>query len=277
MPPIRADARARPSRSRPDQPAPGQASGEPGIIRGDAGDPQSDALASPGAHRQQYRGFDDGVHPQSDGSRRARRHLGRSHHPAGRQERRSSAHACRPRCKSAPDGAALCLLFTAWGVLVPFTLAVPAAAYVALALSVLAFRQPTAEGGGVEDSRPAYAVGSCRSGSSWRRSSPRNPIRWLNLLPNAVLSVDWGRLPTALSPASHSFLPAAPYNTQFLSYIGGLMWPDYPAAGNVADQCPAAAGNRPALRPRPFSCRVSPPMRFCPGEPLPAAWFSRPC
>src|SRR5438034_364697 len=60
---------------------------------------------------------------------------------------------------------------------------------------------------------------------------PSQPDTWLNLLPNAVYLVDWGQLPTALSPPSHSFLPAAPYNTQFLSYIGGLVWPDYPAAG----------------------------------------------
>ena len=124
----------------------------------------------------------------------------------------------------------LCLLFTAWGVLVPFTLAVPAAAYVALALSVLAFgrRRPRAAAWKTLGRLTLLAL------PFWLVTAPIQPSQpdtWLNLLPNAVYLVDWGRLPTALSPPSHSFLPAAPYNTQFLSYIGGLMWLDYPASG----------------------------------------------
>ncbi len=125
---------------------------------------------------------------------------------------------------------ALCLLLTAWGTFVPFSLAFPAAVFFALALSALAFR----------DRRPTSAT--------WRTLGrltlltlpfwlvmapiqPSQPDTWLNLLPNAVYLVDWGRLPTALLPPSHSYLPAAPYNTQFLSYLGALIWPDYPVAG----------------------------------------------
>src|SRR5258705_13979021 len=48
---------ARPRNTRSDQPPLGQASGQPSIIRGDAGDPQSDELATPGARRHQYRGL----------------------------------------------------------------------------------------------------------------------------------------------------------------------------------------------------------------------------
>jgi hypothetical protein len=135
-----------------------------------------------------------------------------------------------PEVQIAAGWGLLCLLLTAWGVLVPFTLAVPAAAFVAFSFSVLAFRSR----------RPRAAA--------WRTLGrltllvlplwlvmapiqPSQPDTWLNLLPNAVYLVDWGRLPRALSAPSHSFLPAAPYNTQFLSYIGALVWPDYPAAG----------------------------------------------
>jgi len=125
---------------------------------------------------------------------------------------------------------ALCLLLTAWGVLVPLSLAVPAAAFLLLALSVLASR----------DRRPSSAAWSTLGRLTlltlplWLVMAPIQPSQpdtWLNLLPNAVYLVDWGRLPTALLPPSHSYLPAAPYNTQFLSYMGGLIWPDYPAAG----------------------------------------------
>ncbi len=60
---------------------------------------------------------------------------------------------------------------------------------------------------------------------------PSQPDTWLNLLPNAFYLVDWGRLPTAALPPSYSYLPAAPYNTQFVSYLGSLVSPNYPAAG----------------------------------------------
>src|SRR5258705_8062664 len=48
---------ARPRDTRSDQPPLGQAFGQPSIIRGDAGDPQSDELATPGARRHQYWGL----------------------------------------------------------------------------------------------------------------------------------------------------------------------------------------------------------------------------
>ena len=121
-----------------------------------------------------------------------------------------------------------CLVLTAWGVLVPFTLGAPAAALVAFSLSVLAFRsrRPRAAAWGTFGRLTLLAL------PLWVVMAPVQPSQpdtWLNLLPNAVYLVDWRRLPTALSAPSHSYLPAAPYNTQFLSYIGALMWPDYPA------------------------------------------------
>ena len=125
---------------------------------------------------------------------------------------------------------ALCLVLTVWGVLVPLSLVVPAAGFALMAFCVLALR----------DRRP-----SPRAWKTLRRAlpvtlvfwlviapiQPSQPDTWLNLLPNAFYLVDWGRLPTAALPPSYSYLPAAPYNTQFLSYLGSFAWPNYPAAG----------------------------------------------
>jgi hypothetical protein len=124
----------------------------------------------------------------------------------------------------------LCLLLTIWGVLVPLTLAIPAAGFVLMALCVPALpgRRPSREawrtlGRVMLVTLPFWLV--------MAPIQPSQPDTWLNLLPNAFYLVDWGRLPTAGLPPSTSYLPAAPYNTQFLSYLGSLVWADYPAGG----------------------------------------------
>ncbi len=67
---------------------------------------------------------------------------------------------------------------------------------------------------------------------------------WLNLLPNAAYLFDHDRLPTAALPASYSFLPVAPYNTQFADYLGSLAAGSFAEGGmslfNVALLCAAA-------------------------------------
>src|SRR5439155_7704147 len=194
-----------------------------------AGDSKSDAGASRGARRQQYSGLTTAYIPNPAAL------VGLAVTwvvavillPAGAAV---VGPRMPPEVQIAAGWGALCLLFTAWGVLVPFTLAVPAAAYVALSLSVLAFRsrRPRAPAWRTLGRLTLLAL------PSWLVMAPihtSQPDTWLNLLPTAVYLADWARLPTALSPPSHSFLPAAPYNTQFLSYSGGLVWPDYPAAG----------------------------------------------
>jgi hypothetical protein len=125
---------------------------------------------------------------------------------------------------------ALCLLLTAWGVLVPRSLAIPAAGFVLIALSVLIFRVRRPSLVAWKTLRRALVV----TLPVWLVMAPIQPSQpdtWLNLLPNAFYLVDWGRLPSAGLPPSGSYLPAAPYNTQFLSYLGSLVLPDYPAAG----------------------------------------------
>jgi hypothetical protein len=124
----------------------------------------------------------------------------------------------------------LCLLLTAWGVLVRYTLAIPAAVFVLAALFVLVLRGRRPSSGAWKTLARAALV----TLPLWLIMAPIRPSQpdtWLNLLPNAFYLVNWGRLPTAALPPSHSYLPGAPYNTQFLSYLGGLSWPNYPAAG----------------------------------------------
>jgi hypothetical protein len=125
---------------------------------------------------------------------------------------------------------ALCLLLTVWGVLTPFSLTIPAAGFVLVVLCVLALpdRRPSPGawktlGRVVLMSLPLWLV--------MAPIRPSQPDTWLNLLPNAFYLLDWGRLPTAALPRSYSYLPAAPYNTQFLCYLGGLLSPNYPSAG----------------------------------------------
>jgi hypothetical protein len=124
----------------------------------------------------------------------------------------------------------LCLVLTVWGVLVPLSLAIPATGFVLMALSVLALRGRRPSLGAWKSFARLMAVAL----TLWLVMAPIQPSQpdtWLNLLPNAFYLVDWNRLPTAHSPPSYSYLPAAPYNTQFLSYVGGLAWANYPAAG----------------------------------------------
>ena len=125
---------------------------------------------------------------------------------------------------------ALCLVLTGWGVFVPVDLRVPALAFAAAALAVLLLpgRRPSTAawvglGRMLALSLPLWLI--------MAPIRPSQPDTFLNLLPNAFYLVDYGRLPSAGSPPSFSLLPAAPYDTQFLSFLGALVKPDYPAAG----------------------------------------------
>jgi hypothetical protein len=125
---------------------------------------------------------------------------------------------------------ALCLVLTAWGVFLPWSLRIPAAA---LAVMALAAQLMPSRRLRRDDWR---AVGRLLLVTLplWAVMAPVRPSQidtFLNLLPNVLYLVDYGRLPTAWRPPSYSWFPAAPYNTQFLAFLGSLLDRDYPAPG----------------------------------------------
>ena len=125
---------------------------------------------------------------------------------------------------------ALCLVLTLWGVFLPWSLRVPAVAVVVAALAAqLASGRRTCSADWLALGRMLLLTLPL-----WAVMAPVRPSQvdtFLNLLPNADYLVDYARLPTALSPPSYSEFPAAPYNTQFLAFLGSLIRAGYPAAG----------------------------------------------
>ncbi|MBV9203784.1 MAG: hypothetical protein JOY83_29425 [Alphaproteobacteria bacterium] len=148
---------------------------------------------------------------------------------------------------------AFCMLLTSWGVFVPVSLRLPSIAFCIASLGVILLprRRPV---------RAAWlTLGRMLAISLplWLLIAPIRPSQpdtFLNLLPNALYLVDYGLLPTSGRPQSYSLLPAAPYDTQFLSFLGSLLDPDYPVSGmslvNVMLQLVAALAIARALGQR---------------------------
>ena len=160
-----------------------------------------------------------------------------------------------PEYRIAAGWGALCVALTLWGVFVPASLRVPAVALpvAAIAAQLIPGRRVT---------RADWAVlgrALLLTLPLWAVMSPVRPSQvdtFLNLLPNADYLADYARLPTATSPPSYSLYPAAPYDTQFLAFLGSLTERDYPAPGlslvNVMLQLVAGlAIARVLARPKP--------------------------
>ncbi|HEV2301957.1 MAG TPA: hypothetical protein VGR91_10355 [Stellaceae bacterium] len=135
-----------------------------------------------------------------------------------------------PEMRIGAGWGALCLLLTLWGVFVPVSLRLPATAFAAAAIcSLLSPRYRLAR---VDSLTVAKML--VLTTPLWLVMAPIRPSQpdtFLNLLPNATYLVDYGRFPTIALPPSYSYLPSAPYNTQFLSFLGALVAPGYPASG----------------------------------------------
>ena len=115
---------------------------------------------------------------------------------------------------------ALCLLLTLWGVLTPLSLRIPALGFAAVAVLGGFVRTRRAEDltallRMVVLALPILAVTATIQASQ--------PDIFLNLLPNAAYLVDHGVFPTEAAAPSYSFLPVAPYNTQFVPFLGALI------------------------------------------------------
>jgi uncharacterized membrane protein (UPF0136 family) len=137
-----------------------------------------------------------------------------------------------------------CLVLTAWGVLTPWLLQWPAVALglVAIAWLVRAGRRARIGIWTRSSTRPLSSTPSTSATGLARvlllalplwlvmlSVRPSQIDTWLNLLPNAAYLFDHGVLPTAHLPPSYSFLPVAPYNSQFVAFLASL------ASGAFAD------------------------------------------
>jgi hypothetical protein len=116
----------------------------------------------------------------------------------------------------------LSALLTLWGVATATSLRIPAAAFLVAAAAALAWpaRRPGMAAWGevgrlVVLALPILAI--------MATILPSQSDIFMNLMPNAAYLVDHGRFPTADGPDAHSFLPVAPYNTQFVPFLGSLL------------------------------------------------------
>jgi hypothetical protein len=124
------------------------------------------------------------------------------------------------------------LLLTGWGIATPLSMRIPALAL--LAIGLVALLLPRMRLGApawctfariVVLALPLLAI--------MVSARPALPDTWLNLLPNAVYLYDHNFFPADARPDAHSFIAGAPYNMQLVSYMAGLLLPDFPASAMI--------------------------------------------
>ncbi|HEV2675993.1 MAG TPA: hypothetical protein VGV37_15835 [Aliidongia sp.] len=139
-----------------------------------------------------------------------------------------------PRAEFETDALAgwglLSALLTLWGVATALSLRIPAIAFLVGAAVVLVWpaRRP---------GRTAWAelgrlmVLALPILTIMATIQPSQSDIFMNLMPNAAYLDDYGVFPTAGGPDAHSFLPVAPYNTQFPTFLGGLVGGGFQGGG----------------------------------------------
>jgi hypothetical protein len=108
----------------------------------------------------------------------------------------------------------LCLVLTVWGAALSASMVIPTAIFAAAALL------------GLRGGMPGLGRACLLSLPLWLVMLAARPSQidtWLNLLPNLAYLVDHGAFPHDGGPESWSFLPAAPYNTQFVGFAVSLL------------------------------------------------------
>ena len=132
-----------------------------------------------------------------------------------------SGGAARPEGALVAGWGAAALVLTLWGVATPLSLRAPAIAIVVaglVALAVPRLRFTREDWLGVL----RIAVLALPLVAVLASARPSEPDTFLNLLPNAAYLYDHAAFPTSSGPPSYSFLPVAPYNTQFVPFLGAL-------------------------------------------------------
>ena len=126
-----------------------------------------------------------------------------------------------------------CWVLTLWGVALPITLRIPAVVLVLGGIVGLIRPQSRLT---LADWRTLGRVGllALPLFAVLASARPSQPDTFLNLLPNAAYLYDHGIFPAAGRPPTHSLLPAAPYNLQFVALIAGLFSPQFPAVALIA-------------------------------------------
>ncbi len=135
----------------------------------------------------------------------------------------AGARAVVPESRIVAGWGLACLVLTAWGVAGLSSLRVPLLVLGLLALWPVARRLAGGVGIGAGT---GLGIAALLSIPYWLVMLPAWPSQvdtWLNLLPNAAYLVDHGMLPRHDRPPAWSFLPVAPYNTQFASFIASVV------------------------------------------------------
>ena len=139
-----------------------------------------------------------------------------------------------PRAEFETDAMAgwgvLSILLTLWGTTTSLSLRLPALGFLAAAALVLAWPR-------LRRTRSAWAevgrllVLALPILAIMATIQPSQSDIFMNLLPNAAYLIDHGQFPTADGPASYSFLPVAPYNSQFVPFLGSVLGGGFQGGG----------------------------------------------